>query len=139
MLEAWKQANLFSGQFFLGESSSSVLDPALGGFGKSLCTQLVVREAADRLTTLIAARRQLIAQPAQPCRPAIWEDDCEVAELDPRGLRAREIRWCRELVSRGSGEVGPERQGDLEGDREGGISKGREPGWGTAWILQGGP
>ena len=92
-----------SGQYFLGESSSSVLDPALWGFGKRLCTQLVVREAADRLTNIIAARRQLIAQPAQPCRPAIWEDDWEAAELDPRGLRAKEIRWCRELVSRGSG------------------------------------
>ena len=122
------KVGLSSGQYFVGENTSSVLDPALWGFGKRLCTQLVVREAADRLTNVIAARRQLIAQPAQPCRPAIWEDDWEAAELDPRGLRAKEIRWCRELVSRGSGGVRPEGEGALEGGGEGGIRDGREPG-----------
>ena len=122
------KVGLSSGQYFVGRNTSSVLDPALWGFGKRLCTQLVVREAADRLTNVTAARRQLITQPAQPCRPAIWEDDWEAAELDPRGLRAKEIRWCRELVSRGSGGVRPEGEGALEGGGEGGIRDGREPG-----------
>ena len=67
------------------QTVSSVLDPALWGYGKRLCTQLVVREAADRLTTLIATKRQLIAQPSRPCRPAIWEDDWDAADLTSSG------------------------------------------------------
>ena len=106
--------------YFVGESTSSVLDPALWGFAKRLCTQLVVREAADRLTTLIATKRQLIAQPSRPCRPAIWGDDWDAADLDPRGLRARENRWCQALEGQGSGGSG---MGGL-----GGLSEqGREP------------
>jgi exonuclease III len=104
--------------YFVGESTSSVLDPALWGFGKRLCTQLVVREAADRLTTLLATKRQLLAQPSQPCRPAIWEDDWEATEFDPRGLRARERRWCQVLDGQGlevGDIVGTGSTGGLEG------------------------
>ena len=47
----------------------SVLDPALWGFGKRLCTQLVVREAADRLTTLTATHRRA-HRSTKPTMPA---------------------------------------------------------------------
>ena len=43
---------------------ASPLDPALWGFGKRLCTHLVVREAAGRLTTLTATQ-------LMHCRPSI--------------------------------------------------------------------
>ena len=114
--------------YFIGESTPSVLDPALWGFGKRLCTQLVVREAADRLTTLTATHRQLIAQPSQPCRPAIWEDDWETADLDPRGLRARETRWCQVLGVQGTGSLGTGGQGELSAA---GRATGLPPGIGT--------
>ena len=59
---------LSSGQYFLGEHFFCPRSCSWG-FGKRLCTQLVVRKAADRLTTLTATKRQLIPQPAPPSQP----------------------------------------------------------------------
>ena len=119
---------LSSAPYFLGQSTSSVLDPALWGSGKRLCIQLVLREAADRLTTLTATNHQLIAQPARPCRPAIWEDDWEAPEPDPRGLRARVKPLVSSARQSGIGGLGANGQGGLGGEREGGSEAGREPG-----------
>ena len=99
----------------------------------------MVRESADRLTTLTANNRKLITQPAPPCQPAIWEEDREAAALDPRGLRAGETRGCQVLGDQGSGRLGTGRKRRLNEEREGGIGEGREQvsesGLGAGMVL----
>ena len=102
------------GQYFLGVSTSSVLDTALWGFGKRLCTELgrASSPGGSRPTGDSHSDQTTADRPASPAMPAIYLGRrLEAAGLEPR-----------------KGEVGRGRAGNRGGagneDRRGSFGEG---------------
>ena len=81
------------GRYFLGDETGGTFDPTLWGVGARPAHELVVREAADRLTTLAAVSAGVIVAPECPIRPAIWEGDVTQGRYGSRTLAATEKSW----------------------------------------------
>ena len=76
--------------YLIGPPTASAVDPSLWGIGRRQCHQLVVREAATRLTVLAAFSRGTLLSPRAPTVPAIWEGG-------GRSLTSLEARWTDRL------------------------------------------
>ena len=81
------------GRYFLGDETGATFDPTLWGVGDRPAHELVVREAADRLTSLAAVRAGVVSAPGCPIRPAIWEGDVCQGRYGSRTLAATEQTW----------------------------------------------
>jgi exonuclease III len=87
------------GRYFLGGETVGTFDPALWGVGDRPAHELVVREAADRLTALAAVSAGVVSAPGCPIRPAIWEGDVTQGRYGSRTLAATEQTWQRTIAT----------------------------------------
>ena len=67
--------------------------PALWSLGDRPLPDFIVREACQRRVQLRCLALHPSFAPAQPVRPAIWEDDWADGGVPALGIRAREARW----------------------------------------------
>ena len=93
------QASPDPGRYLLGEESGCVFDPNLWGVADRSSHEIVVREAADRLTSLAAAATGVTGAPGQPIRPAIWEGDVTPGRYGSRTLAATEQSWAQGITA----------------------------------------
>ena len=72
-----------------------VWTPHLWGFGNRDVTQYIVREGADRATSLKATSAKVLSHPSNTCRPRIWDDIWGIE--GSTGITLIEGAWRRAL------------------------------------------
>jgi exonuclease III len=95
------------GRYYLGEESGSAFDPDLWGVADRPSHELVVREAADRLTCLAAVSAGVTGVVGNPIRPAIWEGGTTPGRYGSRTLAATEQRWVQVIAAALQGPATP--------------------------------